>query len=51
MPGKTKQLLWLLAFCLGTGLANARSYPAKPVKIIAPFTAGGLGDWLIRDAA
>ena len=48
MLRKPNQLLWLLAFILGAGLANAQSYPAKPVKIIVPFVAGGLTDVLTR---
>lgn len=51
MPGKAKPLSWGLALCLITGLAGAQGYPAKPVKIIVPMTAGGLADVLTRGAA
>ncbi len=36
------------AFCLGIACANAQTYPAKTVRIIAPFTAGGTADTLGR---
>ena len=30
--------------CLGIAGANAQSYPAKPIRIIVPFPAGGIAD-------
>ena len=40
----------LLAFALAlaTTWANAQSYPAKPIRIVVPYTAGGPADLLVR---
>jgi tripartite-type tricarboxylate transporter receptor subunit TctC len=49
----SKYLISLFALCnalVMTG-AMAQAYPAKPVKIIVPFTAGGLADALARGIA
>jgi tripartite-type tricarboxylate transporter receptor subunit TctC len=39
------------AFFLGVATANAQSYPAKTVRIIAPFAPGGTADTLGRIVA
>jgi len=38
----------LVAFGLLTGLAQAESYPNKPVRIIVPYPPGGFNDTLAR---
>ena len=39
---------WLLLSFLFCGTAFAQSYPAKPVRIVVPYTAGGPADLLVR---
>jgi tripartite-type tricarboxylate transporter receptor subunit TctC len=36
------------AFCLGIGLATAQPYPAKPVRMIVPWSAGSGTDLMAR---
>ena len=49
MRGARCGLMALLA--LGILNAAAQPYPSRPVKIIAPFAAGGLADVLARSTA
>jgi tripartite-type tricarboxylate transporter receptor subunit TctC len=41
-------LLAASALCTGAAHVQAQSFPDKPVRIIVPFTAGGLADVLVR---
>lgn len=36
---------------LSSGIVHAQSYPAKPVRVIVPFTPGGISDVLSRTMA
>ena len=42
-----KQLLFLLVAIL-VGSASAQTYPAKPIRIIVPFTPGSATDVMAR---
>ena len=50
---KLPRTLKLIALCLGmvAGLAQAQSYPNRPVKIVVPFAAGGPADNYARFVA
>jgi tripartite-type tricarboxylate transporter receptor subunit TctC len=37
-----------VALALAATLANAQPYPAKPIRIVVPYTAGGPADLLVR---
>ena len=45
---KIFNMLCLTLAVLTSGASLAQSYPAKPVKIIVPYAAGGTGDILAR---
>lgn len=42
------RLLALLAAALAAGAAHAQTYPAKPVRVIVPFSPGGATDLVTR---
>lgn len=44
-------LLGIVALAAGTGFTRAQSYPAKPVRMIVPFAAGGGTDIVARTMA
>ena len=37
-----------VALALGATLAQAQSYPSKPIRVVVPYTAGGPADLLVR---
>jgi tripartite-type tricarboxylate transporter receptor subunit TctC len=45
------RLTSLLYLCLAAGLASAQGYPAKPIRIVVPFSAGGPTDITVRQVA
>jgi len=38
------------AALLASGAALAQSYPAKPIRLVTPYSPGGAGDWVARTA-
>ena len=42
------QLLLGLFLCSGVGLASAQEWPNKPIRIVSPYAAGGVGDTIFR---
>ena len=51
LPSKARLLLIFMASCVLVGFGGpdgAQSYPAKPIRIIVPFTPGGLTDAMAR---
>ena len=44
----TKRIAACLAFALALGSAHAQQWPAKPIKMVVPFPAGGPTDVLTR---
>lgn len=51
MQPRFRKTVLLLALSLGTGLAAAQAWPAKPVRLIVPFAAGGSTDQGARAVA
>lgn len=46
-----KRLIWLLAVCLLTGCARKHEYPARPIELVCPWSAGGGTDLVSRQVA
>ena len=44
-----RQALAAASLLLATGAAFAQAYPAKPIKVIVPFPAGGGTDLIARE--
>ena len=45
---KKNKLAALLCVCLSVASAFAQEWPSKPVRLISPYAAGGVGDTLYR---
>src|SRR6185436_5590092 len=46
---KSMKILALLGAALST-VALAQNYPAKPIRLVTPYSPGGAGDWVARTA-
>ncbi len=44
-------LLWPLPLALGVRLSQAETYPAKPIRFVVPWPAGGVADTVARVVA
>ena len=43
-----RTVISLSAWMLSAGIASAQTFPAKPIRWIVPFPAGGTGDFVVR---
>lgn len=41
-------ILLSMFFCFSAGLASAQEWPNKPIRIVSPYAAGGVGDTIFR---
>lgn len=48
MNGPVGKLCFLAGALLAAGSALAQSYPAKPIRLVTPYSPGGAGDWVAR---
>jgi tripartite-type tricarboxylate transporter receptor subunit TctC len=52
MNGSIKRIIWSFAsslgFLLGILNANAQNFPSKPMRLVVPYAAGGVGDITAR---
>ena len=43
-----RKLTFIVAALLASGAALGQSYPAKPIRLVTPYSPGGAGDWVAR---